>query len=432
MTATIAPPTPTPIDSPHHPLTFWLIAAQYAIFGVMFAMVSVLWKDIILAVRISDAMFGRILAVMPVAGVPIMLLGGYLGDRIGPRLLPTLGSALMIAFCLTLIGPASIMLLLLAVIFQGVGAGIYDVGINAASVDYERRSPKSVLNAFHACFNAGAVTGAIVTGVLRSVGMPYQAILAGLAVLYALMLIAIWCIPPPVQTSYRAQQRDWRGTLRAMRADPTMRLIAVILCCGLVIEGTMGTWATLYLRADIGLAAWIGGIGYALFNVTMTIGRLMNQRLLARMGPRTALIGAGCAIVVVNALTLLTRQPWLVIIGFGALGVVTAGVFPTGFIIVGRIAPGAIGLVSAALFALAYIAWAVSSPLVGGIADALSLRLALGLLGILGALVALCALHLPDERYMEQPPSPQAHPSPDLSRIIVAAVTDHRNNHTSD
>ncbi len=397
MTATLAPSAPAHTESPHHPLTFWLIAAQYAIFGVMFAMVSVLWKDIILAVQISEATFGRILAVMPVAGVPIMLLGGYWGDRIGPRLLPTLGSVLMISFCLTLVGPASIMLLLLAVIFQGVGAGIYDVGINAASVDYERRSPRSVLNAFHACFNAGAVMSAIVTGVLRSVGVPYQAIIAGLAALYALMLVAIWRIPSPVQTSHRAQQRDWRGTLRAMRTDRTVRLVAVILCCGLVIEGTMGTWATLYLRADIGLAAWIGGIGYALFNVTMTIGRLMNQRLLARIGPRSALIGAGGAIVVVNALTLLTRQPWLVIGGFAALGVVTAGVFPTGFIIVGRVAPGAMGLVSGVLFAIAYIAWAASSPLVGSIADALSLRLALGILGILGAIVALCAFRLLDE-----------------------------------
>ncbi|HEY8293160.1 MAG TPA: hypothetical protein VIG44_11760, partial [Thermomicrobiales bacterium] len=110
-----------------------------------------------------------------------------------------------------------------------------------------------------------------------------------------------------------------------------------------------------------------------------------------------ALIGAGAAILVVNLLTLLTRQPWLVILGFGALGVVTAGVFPTGFIIVGRLAPGAMGLVSAVLFALAYIAWAASSPLVGGIADALSLRVALGILGVLGAIVTLCALRLPDE-----------------------------------
>jgi MFS family permease len=397
MTAMLAPSAPSQTESSHHPLTFWLIAAQFAIFGVTFAMLSVLWKDIIVAVHISEATFGRILAVMPVAGVPIMLLGGYLGDRVGPRLLPTLGTALMIAFCLTLVGPASIMLLLLAVIFQGIGAGIYDVGINAASVDYERRAPRSVLNAFHACFNAGAVAGAIATGVLRSVDVPYQTILAGLAALYGLMLVAIWRVPAPVQTSHATQQRDWRGTLREMRTNRTMRLIAIILCCGLVIEGTMGTWATLYLRADIGLAAWIGGIGYALFNVTMTIGRLMNQRLLARIGPRTALIGAGGAILVVTVLTLLTRQPWLVILGFGALGVVTAGVFPTGFIVVGRIAPGAMGLVSGVLFAFAYLAWAASSPLVGGIADALSLRLALGILGALGAIVTLCALQLPKE-----------------------------------
>lgn len=160
----------------------------------------------------------------------------------------------------------------------------------------------------------------------------------------------------------------------------------------------MGTWATLYLRQDIGLAAWIGGAGYALFNVTMTLGRLSNQRLLSRVGPRTALIGAGCAIVAANVLTLLTQQPWLVVVGFAALGIATAGVFPTGFIIVGQVAPRAIGLVSAVLFALSYLAWAGSSPLVGGVADGLSLRLALGVLGVCGAIVALCALRLPTTR----------------------------------
>jgi MFS family permease len=154
------------------------------------------------------------------------------------------------------------------------------------------------------------------------------------------------------------------------------------------------------------LAAWIGGIGYALFNVTMTVGRLMNQRLLARIGPRSALIGAGCAIVVVDAMSLLTREPWLVILGFAALGVVTAGVFPTGFIVVGRIAPGAMGLVSGVLFALAYLAWAASSPFVGSIADAFSLRLALGVLGLGGAIVALCALGLPNGRPEPVPPLP--------------------------
>jgi fucose permease len=303
-------------------------------------------------------------------------------------------------FCGALLGPASILLLLLAVVLQGIGSGIFDVGVNSSSVEYERQSAKSVLNALHACFNAGAVTAAILTGVLRSGGVPYRAILAGLGVLYLGMLIAIWHIPPPAPTSHATERRDWRGTLRAMWTNQTMRFVAVILCCGLVVEGTMGTWAPLYLRKDIGMAAWIGGVGYALFNVMMTIGRFSNQRLLAWIGSRRALIYAGAAMIVATALTLATRQAWLVVVGFAFLGIAGAGVFPTGFIIVGRVAPGAMGLVSGVLFALAYLVWALSSPIVGGVADALSLRVALALLGVCGALIALCGLRLPRERSM--------------------------------
>jgi MFS family permease len=107
--------------------------------------------------------------------------------------------------------------------------------------------------------------------------------------------------------------------------------------------------------------------------------------------------------VVATALTLATRQAWLVVAGFALLGITGAGVFPTGFIVVGRVAPGAMGLVSGVLFALCYLAWAISSPIVGGIADALSLRVALSLLGICGALIALCGLRLPRGQAMAWP-----------------------------
>lgn len=396
MTMTAARPT-TSLPT-LHPLTLPLVAAQFAIFGMTFAVLSVLWKDIITAVGISEATFGRVLAVMPVAGAPLMLVGGYLGDRFGPRLLPTLGTLLLLAFCSTLAGPASLVLLLLAVTCQGIGGGVYDVAINTASIDYERRAPRSVLNGLHASFNVGAVGAALLTGVLRSSGVSYRLILGGMAALYVLMLIAIWLIPPPEPARDQAAHPDWRGTLRMMRGNRVLLRIALVLCCGLIIEGTIGTWATLYLRQDIGLAAWIGGAGYALFNVTMATGRFGNQRLLNRVGPRRALLGAGIGIILADALTLATRNPVVVIVGVAALGITTAGVFPTGFIIVGRVAPGVVGLVSSVLLAFAYIIWAISSPIVGGVADAVSLRVALGILGILGLGITLAAWRLPAQQ----------------------------------
>ncbi len=397
MTMTLAPPRPT-ATNPHHPLTLPLVIAQYALFGMTFAATSVLWKDIIGAAGISEATFGLVLAASPIVGTPLMLLGGHFGERFGLRLLPTLGAVLLMLFCGTLAaGHPSLPLLLLAVMFQGVGNGIYDLAINAAAVDYERRSPRSVLNAIHACFNVGAVTGALAVGGLRSAGVAYPVIVGAIAVAYAALVVAIWLIPPPTPAYADGipQKPDWRGTVRLMWHNPALRLMVPLICCALCVEGLVGTWAILYLRQDIGVAAWIGGASYALFNVMMAAGRFGNQWLVSVIGARRALLGAGAALVLADALALATVQPWLVLVGVGAMGLAAAGLFPTGFLLIGRAAPGSINLITGIVFAFAYIAFAATSPVMGAVADAISLRVALGILALLGVVIAGVAWLLP-------------------------------------
>jgi len=73
-----------------------------------------------------------------------------------------------------------------------------------------------------------------------------------------------------------------------------------------------------------------------------------------------------------------------------------AGVIPTVLSAAARMAPASSGAVAGAIMATAYIGFIVSPPLVGVLAELLSLRLALLSVGVGGLVVLWLARGLPD------------------------------------
>jgi hypothetical protein len=68
-------------------------------------------------------------------------------------------------------------------------------------------------------------------------------------------------------------------------------------------EGAMGDRSAVYIRMDLGAASTAAN-GFAAFSLTMAIGRLTGDRLVARLGAVALLVGA----IVVGATSLERRQ----------------------------------------------------------------------------------------------------------------------------
>src|SRR5262249_57088485 len=103
--------------------------------------------------------------------------------------------------------------------------------------------------------NAGALAGAAVAGLLLERDVSFRAIWAGIAI--GALCLALWCRVTDMPAGERGEHYTVREGLAALRAAG-LATLAVVFALGAVVEGGIGTWGVLFLRANLGLAAVAG------------------------------------------------------------------------------------------------------------------------------------------------------------------------------
>jgi fucose permease len=156
-------------------------------------------------------------------------------------------------------------------------------------------------------------------------------------------------------------------------------------------EGAMGDWSAIYLRMDLGTSPATAAWGFSAFSLTMAIGRLSGDRLVARFSPAMILIAGVVLGSVTLAGALLIADPVAAVLGFAGMGLGLANIAPIVFSAAGRepgLAPG-IGI--AAVSTAGYGGFLAGPPLIGLVAEASGLPLGLGLVTLGVGLMALGA-----------------------------------------
>ena len=115
---------------------------------------------------------------------------------------------------------------------------------------------------------------------------------------------------------------------------------------------------------------------------------------MALFGNRRTLLGAGLLAAVGMALALATLEPTLVVAGFLVVGFALSAVVPVAFSVAGDLAPGRAGGVISVVTTLGYGGFLLGPVLVGGLAEILGLRVALGTIAAAGALIFTLSLRL--------------------------------------
>lgn len=166
--------------------------------------------------------------------------------------------------------------------------------------------------------------------------------------------------------------------------------LSAIAFAGLLAEGVAGDWSGIYLNETLGTGEGAAAVAFIGFSVTMTLGRLLGDRLTSRWGAVRLTRGAGLIGAAGIAVALLSAEPVVAVLGFACLGAGLSTIVPTVFRAAGASgsSPGA-GI--AAVSTVGYSAFLVGPPAIGFLADATSLPLALSLLVVLCGMVVLLA-----------------------------------------
>lgn len=360
--------------SPDRPST--RLATRLSFFVAGFAMAC--WAPLIPYAKErlgADAgTFGLFLLCIGIGSIVGMPLTGALVARVGSRpaiLAGGLGMSLalpVLAIAVTAPGLA------MTLVLFGASLGMIDVAINVHAVQVEQAAPEPLMSGFHGMFSLGGLAGAGgVTALLAAGATPLVAAAVG-----ALIAITALAVAAPRLLRVRPSKS---GPMFALPRGVIM-LVGALAFAAFLTEGALLDWSALFLTDALGFAVSQAGIGYALFSVAMTVGRLTGDKVVARIGGARVLLWGGLLVVAGFAWLLAVPAAWAALAGFLLIGLGAANLVPVLFSAAGRqeVMPQALAVAS--ITTMGYAGILLGPALIGFAADATSLRAAFALLAL--------------------------------------------------
>ncbi|MXP65852.1 MFS transporter [Roseomonas sp. M0104] len=358
-------------------------AAQRAIRLVFLASGTIFaaWAPLVPLVRerlgLAEATLGLILLALGAGGILTMPLAGGLVERHGSRAVSVTAGLGFVAMLPVLPLAPSGPLLALALFLFGAAGGLMDVSMNAQAVAVEARGRRPIMSSIHGLFSLGGLLGAGVATGLLALGLPpVQAALliaAGGVVLLAAQFTAL--LP-------RAADRPGESHAFTLPRGPVVGL-GLLAIVALMAEGSMIDWSGIFLTQERGQPLRLAGVGFAAFSLAMAAARLLGDRVNQRFGPVAVL--AGGALLAAAGFLGATLLPWswAALLGFVLIGLGLANAVPLLFSAAGRLPGSAPGTAIAAVATLGYAGLLGGPALIGFVAQAVGLPVALGGVGVL-------------------------------------------------
>lgn len=277
---------------------------------------------------INEGMLGVLLLCLGIGSIVAMPVAAALLPQVGCRRVIAV-AAIFVCLALPLLATSSSLpVLVVALLIFGASLGAVDVAMNVQAIAVEQASGRAMMSGFHGLFSLGGIVGAAgVTALLSGGVLPLMATL----VVVGGILLALSIAAPHLLT--HGSPVD--GPIFAVPHGVV--LIIGCLCFVLFLtEGAVLDWSAVFLTSARGVRAAYAGFGYAVFALTMTIGRLSGDRIVQRYGSNKIIyVGGLCAAAGFAVVTVVPAWQ-AALVGYALVGVGCSNIVPVLFTCVGR------------------------------------------------------------------------------------------------
>lgn len=346
--------------------------------------VTAAWAALVPYVKLNtganDATLGMLLLCFGGGALIAMPVTGALAAKYGCRKLMVFSTIAFSILLPMLPSTSQISFLVVGLFLFGIFIGLTDCAMNVQAVIVEKSSDKPIMSGFHGFYSIGGIAGA---------GSMSAILLFGIHATFAATIISIIALI--------LLTMSYKGFLNYASA-PSGPLIAVpkgvVLIIGIVCfatflsEGAVLDWGAVFLIEHHGLQETLGGLGFAAFATTMTIGRLTGDKIVMRVGSsRVVFLGAFLACFGFLIAVLSPYLP-LAIAGFALVGAGCSNIVPVMFSAIGKQNTMPEALAVPAVSTLGYLGILAGPAAIGFVAFQFTLGTALLIISVLLIVIA--------------------------------------------
>ena len=375
------------------------VSALFFLNAAIYANLVPRLPDVKERLALSNAELGAAIAAMPT--------GSLLAGLLAPALLRRCGSAKVASFGLVALAAAiaavplagSWLTLAGLLLVAGAFDAVVDVAQNAHGFRVQRAYGRSIVNAFHGLWSVGAVAGGLLGSVAVGLSVPLSLHLGVSALLFSLLAVAAhrFLLPGPEDAERTFAPADTpapsavarrQGRVGLGRASVlSLAVLGTLAACEAFVQDAASSWSALYLRDEVGAGAAAGGSAFVALHLAMTAARLVGDRVVDRFGQRRVVRLGGVVIAAGLGLALAVPSVVTAVVGFALAGIGVATLVPAAMHTADELPGLRPGVGLTVVSWQLRVGFLVSPALIGLLADASSLRLALVSIPVVGMVI---------------------------------------------
>lgn len=360
------------------------IGILFFICGLNFATWATRIPDFKSFLSLSDAQLGTVLMGLPIGSLVSLPIAGWLLTKYASRWICIMAIAMYVIVIPGLSLMSSPITLFVGLFFFGMAGDIMNIAMNTQVVSLEAKMNKIIMSSFHAVFSIGLMAGAFLGGILEKEHFTTTEHFS----LVALSNILLIPFSFPNLLTDKPFQDESKPKSSILHLGPYLIILSFIAFCGMLCEGAMADWISLYFKEYSPDSPFPITIGFSFFAAAMVLGRFVGDKISLKYGVSNILIVNGILIGLGMLLTLLFSSIYLKIGGCFLTGIGISTIVPLIYSQAGNQKEIMPSIAIAGVSTIAYVGFLLGPVLIGYLSDFVGLDKALFLIVALGFLAA--------------------------------------------
>ncbi len=237
------------------------IGILFFICGLNFATWATRIPDFKAYLKLSDAQLGTVLMGLPIGSLVSLPIAGWLLTKYASRWICLMALAMYVLIIPGLSLMSTAVALFVGLFFFGMAGDIMNIAMNTQVVSLEAKMNKTIMSSFHAIFSLGLMAGAFVGGMLEKEHFSPLAHFTYIAIINLLLILVSFSNllkDKPIQDESKPKSS-------ILNLGPYLIILSFIAFCGMLCEGAMADWISLYFKEYVTNSNFPITIGFSFF-----------------------------------------------------------------------------------------------------------------------------------------------------------------------